>query len=259
MQPISNRQLTLLRKLQRKKYRQQEQLFIVEGERAVEQVLENGKVKVKHLFFDEAQRLWEADNWRGTIQEFSATMVGEKDYHEITDTQTPQGLLALCVIPGEISLDKCARSEGIIVATDRIRDPGNLGTIVRTAAWFGINGLLLGKGTVDLFHPKVVRSTAGATGTVPFRNSDLHAELEKLEHKEWEIMLLDAGMNARSLKKIKPARKRVVVIGNEANGIDKKLFKPDRIIAKIESGSSTPVESLNASIALSIALYTLAG
>lgn len=259
MQSISNRQLTLLRKLQRKKYRQQEQLFIVEGERAVEQVLENGKVKVKHLFFDEAQRLWEMDSWRRAIQDFLTVTVGEKDYHEITDTETPQGVLALCVIPKEISLDECSRSEGIIVATDRIQDPGNLGTIVRTAAWFGINGLMIGKGTVDLFHPKVVRSTAGATGTVPFRNSDLHEELEKLERRGWEIMLLDAGMNARSLKEIGPTGKQVVVIGNEANGIDKKLFKTDRIIAKIESGSSTPVESLNASIALSIALYTLTG
>lgn len=261
MQTISNRQLTLLRKLQQKKYRQKERLFTVEGERAVEQVIENGKLEIRHLFFDSGQNLWETEAWRESASRFQSAIIENKDFLEITDTETPQGVLALCAIPAEAEMNTLAGTDGVIVALDRIRDPGNLGTMVRTAAWFGAEGMLLGKGTVDLFHPKVVRSTAGATGSIPWRNSELSADLGFLEEEGWRVVLLDAGPESIPLKEVRPRGKTVIVVGNEAHGIGKDLFAGERKTARIDPGGGNgapPIESLNASIALSIALYALA-
>lgn len=262
MQSISNRQLTLLRKLRLKKYRQKERLFVVEGERAVEQVMANGEPEIQHLFFDEEQELWERTGWRDHSERYPSAVMDKADFLEITDTETPQGILAICAVPPEEELKKISGSEGIVMALDRIRDPGNLGTMVRTGAWFGVGGMLIGKGTVDLFHPKVVRSTAGAVGSIPYRNCDLFDALDRLEREGWQIVLMDAGPDSIPLSQFRPAGKTVVVIGNEAHGLDGELFKEGRTAARIDPDPAgkrpeMPAESLNASIALSIALYAL--
>lgn len=260
MREISNQKLKLLRKLNQKKYRQQEALFIVEGGRAVQQVIKNDILRVAGLYFDKSQRYWEQNQWAKVADENNAFTVSEADFTEVSDTENPQGVLAVCEIPSEISTDELAGQEGIIVAVDRIQDPGNLGTIIRTSGWFGARGLLAGKGTVDIFHPKVVRSTAGATGTIPYRNIILNRELQNFEEMGWKIVLLDDGDHAVPLNNITPGSKIVIVVGNEANGVDRSLFTNNRTTAKISSPASQPnVESLNAAIALSVALYALSG
>lgn len=250
MNKASNNQIKLLRKLAQKKYREKEGLFIVEGERAVEQIFENGVIQVKEVFVEEGKAI------SSQLSVNSFYELESKLMNEISDTETPQGVLAVCEIPKEISLNELQKESGLIVATDRIRDPGNLGTILRTAAWFGAVGLIAGKGTVDLFNPKVVRSTAGATGTLPYRNSNLHEDFNILEEAGWQIIMLDGNEGAKPLNEIKITNKTVLVVGNEANGIDKKLIQPNRTRALIPaSQSNRSVESLNAAIALSIALY----
>lgn len=256
MDTISNRQLKLLRKLGRKKYRDQEALFLLEGGRAVMQLIVNGTVAVEGLFFDESQRWWEGNEWQDPAKKFPSASIDAKDFAKVSDTDNPQGVLALCRMPQEQSLEKLARASGIIVATDAIQDPGNLGTIVRTASWFGVTGLLCGKGTVDLFHPKVVRSTAGATGTIPFRNSVLGKDLDILEHAGWETVLLDGGEGSVDIRSLPSSEKRILVVGNEAHGLSPELLSARRTKAMIQSpAGKAQVESLNASIALSIALY----
>lgn len=261
MESISNRQLTLLRKLAKKKYRTNNQLFLVEGERAVGQVLNNRAVRVKHLFWDKSQHRWSSPAWQEISRQVASASVREDDYRKLTDTENPQGVLALCEMPPEADLDTMARKEGIIVATDRLQDPGNLGTIIRTAAWFNAAGLLLGKGTVDLFNPKVVRSTAGSTGTLPFANVDLQTTFSSFVESGWQILLLDASGGAENLRTLTPPSKTILVIGNEANGVDPVLFGgAARSRVEIPSpAAGQKVESLNASIALSIALYALSG
>ena len=252
MKNASNNQIKLLRKLGQKKNREKEGLFIVEGERAVEQVLENGILKVRDVFLEEGK----ADSYQLTAT--SIFLIDSNTLAEISDTENPQGLLAVCEIPKEARLEDLQKESGLIVATDRIQDPGNLGTIVRTSAWFGVSGLLIGKGSVDLHHPKVVRSTAGATGVLPYRNANLEKDLEIFEKAGWQLLILDGNSGAIPLTEIKPSGKTVLIIGNEANGIDKKLIHPKRKRVMIPSGEKNrSVESLNAAIALSIALYQL--
>lgn len=256
---ISNRSLKLLRKLHRKKYRWKEQLFFVEGERAVMQIKQHGQLEIKELFFDASRQCWQQQPWKAMASGLECSVVSKDDYAEVTDTDTPQGVMALCRMPEEPDPAVMARGAGLIVATDAIQDPGNMGTIIRTASWFGAGGLLSGKGTVDLYHPKVVRSTAGAVGVVPHANVDLEDALPVFEQQGWETILLDAGPDATPLQQIQKREKIVLVIGNEANGINSKLFKEsNRQKARIASPRNAEnVESLNAAIATSIAMYAL--
>lgn len=259
LSPASNTRLTLLRKLYRKKYRQKEQLFIIEGERAVLQVIKNGLIRVDSLYFDEKSNFFDEPDWEAAIAQVESFNIESTTFREIADTDNPQGVLALCEVPPESMVQDLAGAQGIIVATDGLQDPGNMGTIIRTASWFGAKGILAGKGSVDLFNPKVVRSTAGATGSLPYLNADLDADLPLFEQQGWKVVLLDAGPGARELRSAEKTGKTILVVGNEANGIRSSLAD-GRIKTRISSPVSSPrVESLNASIALSIALYAFSG
>ncbi|MGD8426684.1 MAG: RNA methyltransferase [Balneolaceae bacterium] len=260
LKSASNRQCTLLRKLNRKKNRWKDRLFLLEGARAVQQLLKSDSITVKALFFDEDQRYWLEGHWSKAIQQADSFILQSDIFAEVSDTETPQGVLALCHMPAEIAVEKLASKRGMVVAFDGIQDPGNLGTIIRTATWFEATGLVSGKGTVDLFHPKVVRGTAGATGLIPFMNGDLEEVLPVFECAGWQVVLLDAGAGAVSLPDVKSAEKTVIVVGNEANGISAQLFASGRLKVRIPSPQDKPkVESLNAGVAASIALYDIVG
>ncbi|MDZ7806410.1 MAG: RNA methyltransferase [Gracilimonas sp.] len=253
MRNASNNEIKLLRKLNRKKYREKEQRFIVEGERAVEQVLENSLVDVEAVFVGERIKVQE-----GWFKGVAVRLLEADVLDEVADTENTQGILAVCKMPEEIQPEKLAGESGIIVATDAIQDPGNMGTILRTAAWFGARALIAGKGSVDVYHPKVVRSTAGATGSIPVLTGDLEDIFRKLEGSGWEILLLDGGQGAEDLGSIQPTEKTVLVVGNEGNGISENILNSNRRKVKIESSpGQEKVESLNAAVAVSIALFQL--
>ncbi len=249
MRNASNNEIKLLRKLNRKKYREKEQRFVVEGIRGVEQVLENGLVEVEHVFLSERVA--------GSFQSgASQILLEDAVFEEVADTEQTQGVLALCKMPAEADLEKLAEQSGIIVATDAIQDPGNMGTILRTAAWFGVKALVAGKGSVDVYHPKVVRSTAGATGSLPVISGSLEPIFEALEAAGWETLLLDGGRESVDLASVQSAKKTILVVGNEGNGISGQLLSSPRKKVSIEpAGGQEKVESLNAAVAVSIGLY----
>lgn len=252
LQEASINQLKLLRKLSHRKYREKEELFIVEGERAVEQVFENDFVKVESIFFAEGKTI----NFELPTTSF---LVDKKSFLEITNTETPQGVLAVCKMPSPVTIKELLSIEsGVIVATDSIQDPGNLGTIIRTASWFGSAAILLGKGSVDIFNPKVVRSTVGSTGTLPFLAGDLNELLDHLEQFGWKTLLLDGNSGATPINQIPKQEKTILVVGNEANGVSQELLTSNRRRVLIPSKSTNKtVESLNAAVALSIGLWSV--
>lgn len=256
----SNRQVTLLRKLNNKKYRNKKQQFFIEGARAVQQVIENDQLSVKCLFFDESQRYWQQDQWKTVTENYETAILEQELFEEVSDTDTPQGVLALCEMPEETTVDKLEPQGGMVLALDAVQDPGNLGTIIRTASWFGAAGLISGKGTVDLFNPKVVRATAGATGSIPHKNGDLSEILDQLEKSGWEVLLLDADSDAQSLSELEAVSKTVIVVGNEAHGIRPSLIAKQRPKVQISPATSNSgVESLNAAVAASITMHTISG
>lgn len=237
------------KKLLSGKFRKKEGLFLAEGIRCVEQILENRVIEVIELFIEDG---FDGDHFINyNIPIFT---LNGKDFASLSDTDTPQGIIAICKIPVESDPSVLSEKPGLFVAFDEIQDPGNLGTMIRTASWFGAAGILIGNGTVDLFHPKVVRSTAGATGTLPYIKSDLTEVFEQMEKAGKKVYLLDGSENSLNLKTIKPDKNAVLTVGNEANGIHSNLFTAERIAIKIH-GSNHHVESLNAAVALSIGLY----
>ncbi len=240
------------KKLLRGKYRKKDGLFLAEGIRCVEQIVENNYLEIRELIVDNQADLTPI-RFPKEIPVYELT---SDQFLTISDTETPQGVIAVCKIPDEAKIDELSRTAGIIVALDAIQDPGNLGTIIRTAAWFGTAGLIFGEGCVDPFHPKVVRSTAGATSSVPYLKGDLNLLLDEFVTQGWEIVLMDGSKSSVPLRDYISTGKTVLVIGNEANGIDSSLFKSGRRSLKI-TGPRSSVESLNAAIALSIALYSL--
>lgn len=224
----------------------------------MQQIITNNSVRIKALFFDESKRYWEQEDWQVAVQKVDVATLNRELFLEISDTDTPQGVLALCHMPEEVSIDQLVSKQGVIVALDGLQDPGNFGTIIRTAGWFNVSGIISGKGTVDMFHPKVVRGTAGATGTIPFMNADLSEVFDTLEREDWQMFLLDAGAGAKALSEISSIEKGVIVVGNEGHGIDDGLVTARRSRVCIPSpGKADNVESLNAAIATSIALYDL--
>lgn len=232
------------------KYRKRNQRFLAEGIRCVEQILDNGKIEVEELII---QKGWNPEqlsvNTDRPIFELESS-----DFESVSDTDNPQGIVAVCKIPQESGVEDLSQKSGVILATDAIQDPGNLGTIIRTACWFDVAGIIFGTGTVDSFHPKVVRSTAGATGVLPYISGNLNDLLSSFEHQNWKTFLLDAGEGSKNLDERSKSEKSILVVGNEGNGISDELFKNGRHRIKID-GNPDQVESLNAAIACSISLY----
>lgn len=245
----SNRQFTEWRKLLQGKYRKREQKFIAEGLRCVEQIFDQRRIQVEAVVIQKGVDLPVSIS----NSELPVFLVSSDEFESISDTDTPQGILAICRTPEESAADHMKNMSGLIVAFDAIQDPGNLGTMIRTASWFSVAGLLIGHGTVDPFHPKVVRSTAGATGALPYSKSNLSEVLSDFESSGWTVAALDGGSDSTSLKSAKPSQKDILIIGNEGNGVNPELMRNRKKI-RID-GNAENVESLNAAVALSIALY----
>jgi len=252
-QQASPTQLTRLRKLQKRKYRRELGLFIAEGHRTVLQIIDLGALHIVEVFVTEHYLV----EYGHSKLPASTYIYTEKELRSVADAETPQGIVAVCVIPEPAILDKFIKSPGRIVAFDRIQDPGNMGTIIRTAAWFGVELLMIGEGSADIWNPKVVRSTAGATGSLAYVECNLLQELDRFAQMGWRPALLDGNPGSLPIEEWDPGMRTILVVGNEANGISPDLAERyDRY--RIDSApDQNAAESLNASIASGIALYVL--
>ncbi|MEX0993910.1 MAG: RNA methyltransferase [Balneolaceae bacterium] len=250
MDKASGNQVKKWRKLQQRKYREKEKLFLAEGERCVTQIVENRAIEVEDIVVEDGRvpsRVLLDSGIR-------LSALSPEEINELSDTDHPQGILAVCRIPDEIDPSSLAGRTGVLVALDEIQDPGNFGTIIRTSVWFGASGLIAGTGCVDPWHPKVVRSTAGTTGVLPVVKGDLKSILRDLSNNGREVILLEGGRESERLADLKTLNNAVITVGNEANGIQRELLEQGWRKIGIE-GRHSGVESLNAAIATGIALY----
>ncbi len=177
----------------------------------------------------------------------------EKLFNKLTDTESSQGIVGVVNRP---ELTKTNSPGDLIIALDKVSDPGNLGTIIRTAYWFGVDQILLSEGSADPYNPKVVRSTQGGIfHTNITEDADLAVELKKLESKGYSVYLftLDAEMSLSQTSKSSESGKSVLVFGSEAHGISKEIMDMGFEKVKIEGYSAS--ESLNVAISAGIALY----
>ena len=240
-----------VRKLKEKKYRDLNNEYIVEGVKMIkEAILEDAKIKLIVVCEDNANSGAIDKKLLYEIAKYECIYVSKKVFDLISDVQTPQGMLA--VIEKENSEDKIDYTEDVIVVLDGIQDPGNLGTILRTIDSVGLKQVIVSKETADSYNPKVVRSTMGAIFRVKvIESNNLLDTLKNMKKHKYKIMATSLETD-NSIYDVYYSKK-VIVIGNEANGVEKEIL--DYADEKIKIPMLGKTESLNASVATAVILY----
>lgn len=240
-----------VRKLKEKKYRDLNNEYIVEGVKMIkEAILEDAKIKLIVVCEENANSGAIDKKLLYEIAKYECIYVSKKVFDLISDVQTPQGMLA--VIEKENSEDKIDFTEDVIVVLDGIQDPGNLGTILRTIDSVGLKQVIVSKETADSYNPKVVRSTMGAIFRVKvIESNNLLDTLKNMKKHKYKIMATSLETD-NSIYDV-DYNKKVIVIGNEANGVEKEIL--DYADEKIKIPMLGKTESLNASVATAVILY----
>ncbi|MBN1828856.1 MAG: RNA methyltransferase [Deltaproteobacteria bacterium] len=256
IEQLSKSKCKYLKALRHKKYRRRENLFIAEGMNALEASLRSSLYPLVEVVLNGRQ----AEILRGcplaarlpeTIPVMEAS---DRDIASLSTEETPQGILAVCRMRFFDSSDLPIRPNGPLLYIDGVSDPGNLGTVIRTAAWFGLTEILLAPESVDPFNGKVLRASAGSFFTVkiiPIEQAELKAFAA---HKRLPmIATAPTGGNApSSLRGNKPS---ILILGHEVAGVTADLLaSADSLVSIPGSGA---VESLNLAAAASIILYEM--
>ncbi len=249
---LSKNQINYITSLSRKKVREEEQKFVLEGWHALEEALKsNFTIELIAATMESASKHKDmlASAREQAIRVFEIT---ETQLAKISETVNSQGVIAV-VHQRHWSIDEIPLDKGkMVVACERINDPGNLGTIIRTCDWFGTDAILLSDGSVSLYNEKVVRSTAGSIFHIPIiENVHLENSLPQLQQFGWKlcITVLDGDS---SIITFHYPDKTILVFGSEAHGISKPLVEIADF--RITIPAYGKAESLNVSAACSAAL-----
>jgi TrmH family RNA methyltransferase len=234
---VSKNQIKLITSLQQKKYRIANKLFFAEGVKGIQELLDSNF---------ELEHLYTTQNDFDQVFNEKKTIITENDLRKISALATPNSCLALFKIP----LEKPIVQTGLIVALDSIRDPGNLGTILRLCDWFGIQQVLCSTETVDLFNPKVVQATMGSIARVNVNFIDLDVFLAQTT-----MPIFGTFMDGPNIYQSVLPEQGVIIMGNEANGISASLEKLVQNRLTIPRfGDLQKTESLNVATATAIVL-----
>jgi TrmH family RNA methyltransferase len=256
---ISKAEVKYLRSFHQKKVRHQEKKFLLEGWRALKEALHAGArmeyIGVLPRFLDDpdyADVFAELARRRIEVKELT-----EMDLNAIADTVHAQGVVALVDQTDHRFTDRHLHRASLIVAADAITDPGNVGSILRTCDWFGVDILLLGKGCVELYNDKVVRSTVGSIfHLTTIEGVNLPYELQRMKEKGFSIVGLSADGKI-PYQQYRYAQKSVLVVGSEARGISKEIRSVVETTVRIPRYGQA--ESLNVGVACGIVLAHLKG
>lgn len=243
-----------IKSLYRKRDRWNNQLFIIEGIKIIEEALSN-KVDLKYIVFTDKLLLTaEGKEFFEKIKyEENIVRVTESIIKEISDTENPQGVIGVAQFQVSSLEDLINKDNPSIIFLDGLQDPGNLGTIIRTCDAFNLDGIILGEGSVDPYNPKVVRATMGSIFRVPLLVSNNSLEtLSKLRENKIKILATSLETNL-PIYYIDYREGFVLVIGNESKGVDQEILKLSDQLIKIPMPGFA--ESLNAGVAASIIMY----
>lgn len=233
-----------LKKLHQKKYRAEFGHFLVEGEHLI---LELEKAATNNPVWSNCE-LYVTENYKDFPSRFTKHLVSEKHMAQIADTKTPQGIVAVAPL---VAGDSPANTSEKTIYLYEIQDPGNLGTILRSLAWFGDFRCLLSPGSVDPYNPKVVRSSMGAIFHVPM---ELDVPLELIKARFNSIATLD--MNGKALSDSSFNHFDCYLFGNEARGVPRDALQEMCAQPFTISGCGA-IESLNLASAVNMCLYEL--
>ena len=233
---VSKSQIKLITSLGQKKYRQRNGLFVAEGIKVIRELL-NSDFQLEKLF---------ASEMIFDVSEDQFVLADERDLKKISFLKTPQTALALFKIPKQ----NLEILDDLTIALDGVRDPGNLGTIIRLCDWFGVKNLVCSNDTVDCFNPKVIQSTMGSITRVNVVYKNLGEFLQSQNLVSYGTFMAGTNVYQKKLQE-----KSVLVMGNEANGITPEI---EQLISEKISipqfGQSHETESLNVATATAIFL-----
>lgn len=252
---MSNQQVKEIVKLHKQpKYRRASALFITEGFKMLKEAAENGCLVKTYISEFVLGKRPESLEW--ICKKFPYETVSDQVFRQLSDTVTTQGILGIVKQPSYNIEDVLDDKKHIWLLLDDIRDPGNLGTIMRTAEGAGMSAVIMGKGTADLFNPKTVRSTMGAIFRMPFVYVDDITEVIK-QIKDNGYKVYGTAMEGSTTYDMADYTKGAgIVIGNEANGIQDSVL--ECITESINIPMAGKLESLNAAVAAAVVMYEAA-
>ncbi|MBC8767062.1 RNA methyltransferase [Arenibacter sp. BSSL-BM3] len=229
-------QIKFIKNLQQKKYRTQNKLFVIEGIKTVKELLES-TLKVYKIYVTDSTVLGQNDDF--------VELISEGDLKKMSGLSTPNKVLGVFHFPVPEQID----FSDWVIALDDVRDPGNMGTIIRLCDWFGITNLICSSNSVDCYNPKVLQATMGSISRVNI----VYEDLEQI-FSQMDIPVYGAFMDGTVVYKEQFPKKGVLVMGNEANGVSKAIENlVDKKISIPQFGPKT-AESLNVATATAILL-----
>ena len=243
---LTKRELKYYSSLNKVKYRKIEQKFIVEGIKLVDEAINSifdCEVIIVSSSFSESH----SDKLNKYKHTTIVQTISDNDFVTIADTHTPQGILAIMEIPLQRYIDET--KENTVVALENISDPGNVGTIIRTCDWFGIKDIIISSNSVDIYNPKVIRSTMGSLFHINIHISEnIYGTLKALQKNGKLILCTD--MNGRNIYTTDKDKSSVLVFSNEASGPTERLLEiSDSTITIPKFGDA---ESLNVATAAAV-------
>ncbi|MBM0067154.1 TrmH family RNA methyltransferase [Alkalicoccobacillus gibsonii] len=241
-----NEQIKQWKKLHKKRGREKANQFLIEGFHLVEEAVRAGIQMIAVIVTDEEVI---PSSWN--MDERNIILTNDSVLKELSETDSPQGIIAVCRIPVE---QKLSAEQGRYLLIDRVQDPGNIGTLIRTADAVGVNGVIVEKGSVDLYNSKVLRSSQGSIFHVPVIKGELTNWVDEL--KTAGVPVFGTSLqNASVYTAIQPSESFALILGNEGEGV-----QPD-LLDKTDQNLYIPIhgkaESLNVAIAAGILLYHL--
>lgn len=228
--------------LGQKKFREQEGAFIAEGPKLVKELLEENATSVIEVF---ALKDWINDNEK-LLERKEVTAITEAELERISQLTTPNKVLAIVrQFDKDENIDV---KDKITLVLDGIQDPGNLGTIIRIADWFGIEQIVCGTDSADCYNPKVVQATMGSIARVRI----FYTDLEEWLAGQKDIRIYAAALEGQDVTTMKKIKEGIIIIGNEARGISEGVLKLANV--KLTIPKKGKAESLNAAVAAGIVL-----
>ncbi len=250
---ISKKYLKLISSLKFKKFRIQHSLFLVEGYRNCKELLSSGFSIEQFFSTEDAKKIQRNSNLISKFlgADIQCDLLSSSEMNSISDAVTSPGMAAVVHLPNEIPFRGLKNMKNIL-CLESISDPGNLGSILRTAAWFGVDSVFLSSDSVDRFNPKVVRSSAGAIFQLPIiLKSDLNDILNSAAENGFK-RIATAPIGGTSIYEFEFPTKSLIIFGSEANGLTDDILSNSDITISIPSSGMG--ESLNLAISCGIVL-----
>lgn len=235
-----------IKKLKEKKYRIKSNKYLIEGLRFVEEAIKS-KVSIDSIIFTESFKEKNPDLFLKINENIKLIQMNEALLKQLCSTENPQGIV------GVINMqNKELKSGELVVLVDKVQDPGNMGTIIRTAHAAGAAGIVMTKGTVDIYNDKTLRSTMGSIFYIPIVEDDSLDFVKSLK-KEGYKLVVSSLQGKNNFFEENLQGKVMIAVGNEGNGVSDKVYDIADIKVKIPMPGEA--ESLNVAVATSIMIY----